>query len=130
MLRASRVARGYESWPWPQRLPLKKDWFVHLQPGSISKDVRGVQRVGDLVVVGLLGFLAYRVYTLYGDNTYQTRLRHLNNTAPAIVAQNFDFTKGPEGARQVSREDLEKYKSEYAAARAKGGKAEDVIFKF
>lgn len=131
MLRRTNVARGYENWPWPKALPLKSHWYNSLKPNqSIARDVRGVQRAWDLVVVSLLGLLAYRTYSLYQSGAYQTRLKHLNNTAPAIIAQDFDFAEGPRSARHVSRARLDEYRTEYAAAKATGKTVESFIFKY
>ena len=131
MFRRSVIARGYENWPWPKALPLKDNWFTPLKTtGSISKDVRGVQNAWDAVVIMLLGYFAFRGYTLYNSGAYQTRLRHLNNTAPAIIAQEFDFEAGASSARQVKRERLDEYRAEFQAAKTSGASVESFIFKY
>lgn len=128
MLRSTRVARGYENWPWPAKLPLSGHWFSHLPTKSISKDLRGVQRFADFLTVGLVGFIGYRAWDLYASGAYQTRLKHLNGTAPAIVAQNFDF-QSP-NPRHVPRAELDKYREDYAAAKVAGQTVESIIFKY
>uniref|UniRef100_A0A7S1M195 Uncharacterized protein n=1 Tax=Neobodo designis TaxID=312471 RepID=A0A7S1M195_NEODS len=131
MFRRSVIARGYENWPWPKALPLKDKWFTPLKTTtSIASDVRGVQNTWDTIVVILLGFFTYRVYQLYNNGSYQTRLRHLNNTAPAIIAQDFDFEAGASSARQLSRERLDEYRAEYQSAKASAKPVESFIFKY
>jgi hypothetical protein len=128
---ASRLSKsggaGFENWPWPARLPLSGHWFNNLKPTSISKDVRGVQRFGDILTVGLVAFFAYRAWDYYRSGAYQSRLKHLTGTAPAIIAQDFDFNAAP---RQVSRERLEEYRQEFAAAKLAGKPVESFIFKY
>ena len=131
MLRKTSVARGFESWPWPTRLPLSGHWYTDLNTkASVSKQVRGVQRGWDLIIVTTLGYLAYRASNLYESGAYQTRLKHLNNTAPAIVAQDFDFTKGAAGARQVSRARLDEYRTEFESSKTSGASLTSFIFKY
>jgi hypothetical protein len=131
MLRRTTKACGYEKWPWPAALPIDPaHWFHPLKLTSVAKEVRGVQVKWDMVVVGLLGFFAYRTYANYNSGAYQTRLKHLNNTAPAIIAQDFDFEAGAEGARKVSRQRLDEYRAAFATQKAKREPIESIIFKY
>jgi hypothetical protein len=130
MLSRSRLFRGYEKWPWPVELPLKKQWYTALKGNvSVSQDVRGVQQAGDVVVCLALGFLAFRAYSLATSGAYQSRLKHLTGAPPAIIAQDFDFAEGAAN-RQLSRARVDEYRAEFAAAKKSGTGVEEIIFKF
>jgi hypothetical protein len=131
MLSRTVVRRGYEKWPWPMRMPLKQDWATHLNTSnSTSRDVRNMAVLGDVAVVGTLLFAGFRAYHHYTSGAYEGRLRHLNGTAPYIVAQEADFTKPLAGARVVPRAQLDAYMADAASARKTLTPVEEIIFKY
>ena len=133
MFRRSPITRkGFEEWPWPAKLPLKSHWYRHYNHGpaqSISREVRGVQFVGDLAVCFVIGFIFWRNYTNWSNGVAKTRLRHTTGMPPAIVAQEFDF-QNPDNNRRVSRARLDEYRNEFAAGRTGFKVVEDIIFKY
>jgi hypothetical protein len=132
MLRRSTVARNYDAWPWPAKLPLKPHWYRHFTPSpmtSVAREVRSVQFAGDCAVVFTLAFIAARIYQRCSDGTYKTRLRYTTGMPPALIAQEFDF-KNVAANRTVSRAKLDEYRADFAAARSAGAPPESVIFKY
>ena len=130
MLRRSTARMGYDMWPWPVKLPLKKGgWFRKLNTQqSVATDVKGAQMFGDVVVVAFLLFIDFRIYQHYSSGVYQSKLRHLNGAPPAIIAQDFDFADESKN-RKVSRKELDHYRQDYADAKRSGASIESVIFK-
>ena len=133
MLRKTACARAnFEAWPWPAKLPLKSHWYRHLSggaEGSISREVRGVQTIGDGAVCLTLAFIAYRLYQHTTSGAYKTRLQHTTCMPPAIVAQDFSFTD-PASNRVLTRAQLDEYRAAFAAHRAAGEPIESIVFKF
>ena len=133
MFTRSPIARkGFEAWPWPSKLPLKAHWYRHYNHGpsqSISREVRGVQFVGDVSVCFVIVFVFWRNYTNWMNGNAKTRLRHTTGMPPAIIAQEFDF-QNPESNRRVSRARLDEYRNEFAAGRTGLQCVEDMIFKY
>jgi hypothetical protein len=133
MFRRNIVTRkGYDEWPWPAKLPLKSHWYRHLNHGpsqSISREVRGVQWVGDVAVCLTLGYIFVSVYQNWVNGNFKTRLRHTTNLPPAIIAQEFDF-QNPDANRKVTRARLDEYRQEFASSRTEGKVIEDWIFKY
>lgn len=121
----------YGNWPWPVKLPLKKHWYHHLsRRNSIADETRQYFVVGDLLLVAVLAFSAYRVFQLsYRSNGYQTHLCRLNNHPPAIIANEFDFAN-PDANRQVDRKDLDRYREDVVACKAGAQPVESIIFKY
>ncbi len=133
MLRRTCISRkGFENWPWPSKLPLKPHWFKHYSSspnGSISREVRGIQFIGDIAVVATLGLIAYNVYQNWKSGNFKTRLRHTTGLPPAIIAQEFDF-QNLENNRKVSRARLDEYRDDFARRRTIGQTIESWIFKY
>ncbi|KPA84475.1 putative mitochondrial hypothetical protein [Leptomonas pyrrhocoris] len=120
----------YGNWPWPAKLPLKKDWYHRLsRRESIADETRQYMVVGDALLVCVMAFSAYRVYVLNRNNSYQTHLCHLMNCPPAIIANEFDF-KNPSANRTLERKDLDTYREEVVSTKASGKPLESVIFKY
>jgi hypothetical protein len=132
-MRPSRLLSNYKTWPWPVKLPLKKDghWFHPLRSNrSIADETRSVVTKGDLVIVAILAWSAYRLVSNYDSGAYRTRLSSaLVGYPPAIVANNFNFEK-PEANRRVTREALDNYRDDVVGVRATASRIEDVIFKY
>ncbi|KPI89634.1 hypothetical protein ABL78_1299 [Leptomonas seymouri] len=134
MLRAT-VARlsgspTYGNWPWPVKLPLKKNWFHRLsRRESIADETRQYIVVGDALLVCVMAFSAYRVYVLNRNNSYQTHLCHLTNCPPAIIANEFNF-EDLTANRTVERRDLDTYREEVVSTKASGKPLESIIFKY
>lgn len=127
---ALQLAGRYNQWPWPTKLPLKKNWFHHLsRTESIASESKQVFIVGDLVVVGVLAFALYRFYVGRVSQAHQSRLCHLTGMPPAIIAQDFDFTD-VEKNRKIDRKQLDAYRNEFAAARVARQSVESFIFKY
>ena len=110
---------GHEHWPWPQNGPQQQrgtKWWKSLHPsGSIASRVRRFEIMGDVVLVGAIGFFFLKALT--SDSVYQTRNSFLTGHPPALVAQEFNFTTASEN-RTVSRETLQEYRDELATARS------------
>lgn len=120
----------YREWPWPTKLPLKKDWFPHLsRTQSIASESKQVHIVGDVAVIGVLAFSAWRFWSDRISGVHQSRLNHLTGAPPAIIAQNFDFTD-PSKNRTVDRNELDTYRNEFVQARANRTDVEQFIFKY
>lgn len=121
----------YGNWPWPKKLPLKEKWYHHLsRRNSIADETRTYFVVGDMLLLFVLAYSAYRVFLLsYRSNGYQTHLCFLNNHPPAIIANEFDF-KTPENNRKVERHELDMYRDEVVKCKALGKPVETVIFKY
>eukprot|EP01060_Flectonema_neradi_P036883 TRINITY_DN725_c2_g1_i1.p1 TRINITY_DN725_c2_g1~~TRINITY_DN725_c2_g1_i1.p1 ORF type:complete len:137 (+),score=36.92 TRINITY_DN725_c2_g1_i1:40-411(+) len=122
---------GYQNWPWPQQGTEKwgtKFWRTLKPHNSIAKRVRRVELIGDVIILGAIGFLAMKVYN-NGDSLYVHRNSALTCQPPALVAQNFDFSN-PNDNRTLSREKLQEYKDELAAARKSGSKGSEIAFKY
>lgn len=120
----------YDAWPWANKLPLKAQWFKKLsRTQSLAQNTRGVLVLGDLAVVSVVVWAAYRLATLHCTGAQQTGLRHLNNHPPAIIAQDFDFQDGANN-RTVSRKELDAYRAEYAEKHAAGASITSFIFNY
>lgn len=121
----------YGNWPWPQKLPLKRDWYHHLsRRNSIADETRTYFVVGDLLLLGVLAFSVYRVFRLsYRTNGYQTHECQLNNFPPAIVANDFNFTDLSKN-RRLERHQLDQYRESVVECKAKGKPVESVIFDY
>ena len=120
----------YGNWPWPTKLPLKKNWYYRLsRRESIADETRQYMVLGDALLVCVMVFSAYRVYLLNRNNSYQTHLCHLVNYPPAIIANEFDF-KDPSANRTVERKDLDTYREEVVSIKACGKPLESIIFKY
>eukprot|EP00758_Cryptobia_borreli_P006643 Tbor_TRINITY_DN5187_c4_g1::TRINITY_DN5187_c4_g1_i2::g.25590::m.25590 len=125
----THVRGTHRFWPWPSKLPLKKDWFPRLSRNqSIAREVRTVTIVGDIMISSLVVYAAYRVYTQHITGEHQTHLSHLTGHSPAIIAQNFDFTAPPKN--NVSRSKLDEYRNDFAKCRTSGAPIESVIFRY
>lgn len=135
MLSRSFVSRmgspSYGKWPWPSKLPLKKDWYHNLsRRNSIADETRQYFVVGDMLLLCVVAFSAYRVFLLsYRSNGYQTHLCKLTNHPPAIIANEFDF-KNLDSNRKVERRELDTYREQVVACKARGAAVETVIFNF
>ncbi|CAD2216458.1 hypothetical protein AGDE_02129 [Angomonas deanei] len=135
MFRLSRrsliASPTYGGWPWPTKLPLAKKWYHHLsRRESIADETRQYFVVGDILLLGVLAFAAYRVYLQsYRSNAYQTHLCFLNNYPPAIVANDFDF-KDTSKNRTVERKDLDTYREDVVQCKATAHPVESIIFKY
>ena len=128
---ASGTFQGFKSWPWPTRLPWKGKWFDSLHGTSVATQIKGVMKVGDVMVVGTLTWAASRVYFNHTTGNYQTRLNHLNEFPPAIVAQDIEAFDAESMAkhRKCTRAELDGYTSKFAEARTNGENVEKFIFK-
>lgn len=132
MMRSSQVllTGRFNQWPWPTKLPLKKNWFHHLsRTESLSVENKLVSFGGDLLVIFVLGFSFLRFLDGRRSQRHQTRLCHLTGLPPAIVAQEFNF-EDIDKNRKVERKDLDAYRKEFAAARAERSSVESFIFKY
>eukprot|EP01063_Lacrimia_lanifica_P014924 TRINITY_DN2150_c0_g2_i1.p1 TRINITY_DN2150_c0_g2~~TRINITY_DN2150_c0_g2_i1.p1 ORF type:complete len:139 (+),score=59.07 TRINITY_DN2150_c0_g2_i1:50-418(+) len=120
---------GHESWPWPQpasATPAGKKWWPTLKTsGTIARRVKRLEILGDLAVLGAIGFFAIKAYT----NDYQTRKCSLTGQPPALVAQEYDFSDASAN-RTVDRAALQEYKDGLAAARKAGSVGDDVAWKY
>lgn len=121
----------YGNWPWPEKLPLKKNWYHHLsRRNSITDETRTYFVVGDMLLLFVLAYSAYRVFLLsYRSDVFQTRQCFLNNHPPAIIANEFDF-QNPEKNRQVARHELDNYREDVVKCKGTGKSVESVIFKY
>ncbi|KAK7199603.1 hypothetical protein NESM_000005400 [Novymonas esmeraldas] len=134
MLRFTVVRRmgspTYGNWPWPSKLPLKKDWYYRLsRRESIADETRQFMVIGDFLLLFVLGFSMYRVYVLNRNNSYQTHLCHLVNHPPAIIANEFDF-KEAKANRTVERKDLDTYRDAVVTCKGTGAPVESIIFNY
>jgi hypothetical protein len=114
------------------KLPLKKNaWYHTLDSNrSIAEESRSIVMRGDLFVLGLLLWSAYRLVGNYESGAYRTHLTSgLRGYPPAVIANNFDF-ENTESNRRVSRAELDSYRAEVVGVRATAGKIEDIIFKY
>ncbi|KAG8339615.1 hypothetical protein TRVL_09557 [Trypanosoma vivax] len=121
----------YGNWPWPIRLPLRSDWYHRLRTNSsIARETRQYTLVGDILVLTIVAYAAYRLMQLHTvDNAYQTHLSHLTQSPPAIIANNFDFVT-LENNRQVSRAALDEYRKDVVECKMERRPIETVIFKY
>ncbi|EPY34284.1 hypothetical protein STCU_00714 [Strigomonas culicis] len=121
----------YGKWPWPVKLPLKADWYHHLsRRNSIADETRQYFVVGDLLILGVVGFSAFRIFqNVYRSNAYQTHLCTLTNYPPAIIANEFDFEDASKN-RKVERKDLDTYREEVVTCKATARPIESIIFKY
>jgi hypothetical protein len=131
MMRTTSTRLQYfREWPWPTKLPLKKDWFHHLsRTQSIAGETKQVLVLGDLAVAGLLLFCFWRLASDRLSGKHQSRLSHLTGHPPAIVAQEFDFVDNTKN-RTVDRGVLDSYRNEFSQARLERRSVESFIFKF
>lgn len=124
------IGGKYSNWPWPVQLPFKKNWFPQLSRNeSIAADTRQVLVAGDCAVVLVLGYAAYKLYSSHTSGQQQTRLKHLTNYPPAIIAQEFDFANSANN-RKVERKVLDEYRQRFAEARTTGDAVESFIFNY
>ncbi|KAG5495292.1 hypothetical protein GH5_02947 [Leishmania sp. Ghana 2012 LV757] len=120
----------YGSWPWPSKLPLKKDWYYRLsRRESIADETRQFMVVGDFLILCVVSFSIYRVYVLNRNNSYQTHLCHLVNYPPAIIANEFDFND-MNANRIVERKNLDTYREAVVSCKATGSPVESIIFNY
>lgn len=120
----------FNSWPWPVKLPLTKNWFGHLSRNeSLAQENKQVFIFGDFIVLGICCFALLRCAEGRKSKKHQTRLCHLTGLPPAIIAHEVDFND-IDKHRTVSRLELDAYRQEYATARAEGRDVETFIFKF
>ncbi|AIO00891.1 hypothetical protein LPMP_320010 [Leishmania panamensis] len=120
----------YGNWPWPSRLPLKKNWFYHLsRRESIADEKRQFMVMGDFLILCVLSFSLYRVYVLNRNNSYQTHLCHLVSFPPAIIANEFDF-QDMNANRRVERKDLDAYREAVVSCKGAGRPIESIIFNY
>ena len=121
----------YVYWPWPSKLPLKPHWWTPADTThSISQSTRRVTVLGDIAVVGVVLFAATRAWGNQTHGRNQSRLRHLTQHPPAIVAQDYDFTKPISENRVLTRERLQEYRNECGEARRGNKPVEEFIFKY
>lgn len=120
----------FREWPWPTKLPLKKEWFHHLSRSqSIANENKQAFIAGDFAVAGVLLFCFWRLLGDRSSGKHQTRLSQLTGHPPAIVAQDFDFEDSTKN-RTVGREILDNYRTEFAKARLERRSVESFIFNF
>lgn len=121
----------YGKWPWPSKLPLKKNWFHQIRSDrSVASENRTYNIVGDLLLCGVVGYCAFRAYILSTQhNAYQNHLCHLNNHPPAIIANEFDFHDDKKN-RKVQRRDLDDYRTAVVVCKADSKPVESIIFKY
>lgn len=130
MLRRTTRVLGFEDWPWPARLPFKHGWWGHASAtGSIARESRTVQLIGDGAVVLVALWSIFRAIELYDSNAYQHQRSHLSQHPPAIIAQEFDFAD-PAKNRHVTAKELDAFREEAKAARRSGAPVETVVFKY
>eukprot|EP01061_Rhynchopus_euleeides_P015522 TRINITY_DN26477_c0_g2_i1.p2 TRINITY_DN26477_c0_g2~~TRINITY_DN26477_c0_g2_i1.p2 ORF type:complete len:124 (+),score=46.15 TRINITY_DN26477_c0_g2_i1:54-425(+) len=122
---------GHENWPWPQEGPQQprgqKWWKPFRATGSIASRVRSFELLGDVVILGAIGFFLFKAYT--SDASYKTKKSHLIEHPPALVAQEFSFSDASAN-RKVSRTQLQEYREELAGARMGAAAGRDLAFKY